>query len=505
MLIFIQEHWLANYEAEVKLSTNFPQYNFSITSSDIFTPAEDKMLESGPTWHGAAVGWDQNVEKHITRIPIISERFSGINYTDGQTNIIAYSAYLPTSGQDDEYLEVLSLLSYDIRNNRTENSGILIGLDTNQSEKSSRRRIEAMKQFCEQFCLKGVLTNSDPTFHHNNQTSSSQIDNILAYFPKQSPLKISLFKHLCKLDYSANLSSHDVLIAKLVTPAAEKKIIETDYSHTYEPFIVQKPRWDKAGIPGYQSETAKVLKNLLIEFNEPEYIPLLSELFSKMLVISAKNNFETHHPKMKSSGSKIFFSPEHKEAYRKHENICKEWRRQGRPKDPKNFIKQLKLESQRNLQRISRQDEALKAHKDHDELMTAFVQNINQIYKKLKKIRGENIKFKKISEIETLSGTYSGDNILEGFCANTETLCRDESKSMNHEFYKMCEQDNMIILEISQNENLKIPHMNIQNLTDILFKRLKLNKACDIYKLSVEHLRYAGEETLSSVVGRTNL
>ena len=239
MLIFIQEHWLANYEAEVKLSTNFPQYNFSITSSDIFTPAEDKMLESGPTWHGAAVGWDQNVEKHITRIPIISERFSGINYTDGQTNIIAYSAYLPTSGQDDEYLEVLSLLSYDIRNNRTENSGILIGLDTNQSEKSSRRRIEAMKQFCEQFCLKGILTNSDPTFHHNNQTSSSQIDNILAYFPKQSPLKISLFKHLCKLDYSANLSSHDVLIAKLVTPAAEKKIIETDYSHTYEPFIVQ--------------------------------------------------------------------------------------------------------------------------------------------------------------------------------------------------------------------------------------------------------------------------
>ena len=63
----------------------------------------------------------------------------------------------------------------------------------------------------------------------------------------------------------------------------------------------------------------------------------------------------------------------------------------------------------------------------------------------------------------------------------------------------------MIILEISQHENLKVPQMNIQRLIDILFKRLKLNKACDIYKLSVEHLRYAGEETLSSVVRRTNL
>ena len=94
-LIFIQEHWLPHYDAEAKFSTNFPQYNFSVTSSDIFTPAEDKMLEDGPTWHGAAVGWDQNFDRNVSKIPIISERFSGVNFTDGQTNIIAYSAYLP--------------------------------------------------------------------------------------------------------------------------------------------------------------------------------------------------------------------------------------------------------------------------------------------------------------------------------------------------------------------------------------------------------------------------
>ena len=132
--------------------------------------------------------------------------------------------------------------------------------------------------------------------------------------------------------------------------------------------------------------------------------------------------------------------------------------------------------------------------------MEAFSQDINHIYMKLKKIRGDRTKNRNITEIETLNGTYSGDNILEGFCSNTETLCRDDSKSTNHDFYKMCEEDNMIIMEISENENVKIPHMNIQNLKDILFKRLKLNKACDIYKLSVEHLRYAGEETLNSVV-----
>ena len=389
--------------------------------------------------------------------------------TDGQTNIIAYSAYLPTSGQDEEYLEVLSLLSFDIRNNKNENSCILIALDTNQSEKSNRRRSEGMKQFCEQFFLQGVLTNSDPTFHHNNQISTSQIDNILAYIPEKSPVQISLFKHLCKLDNYANLSSHDALVAKLITPTVKKTIPETDYSHTYETFVVRKPKWDQTGILGYKKQTARVLKNLLCEFDEPEYIPLLSELFSKMLVISAENDFETSRPKTKSSNDKIFFSLKHKNAFRRHKNICKEWRKQGRPTDANNPIKQLKLESQRTIQRISREEEALKSHKNHDELMIAFSfsQNINQVYMKLKKIRGEHIKKREITEIETLNGIYSGDNVLEGFCTNTEILCRDDSKSTDHEFYKMCEQDNMIILEISQNENLKIPHMNIDNLKEI--------------------------------------
>ena len=153
-----------------------------------------------------------------------------------------------------------------------------------------------------------MLVNSDPTFHHNNQISSSQIDNILAYFPEESPLSISLFKHLCKLDNHANLSSHDALVAKLFSPKIEKSVKEKDYSQTYETFLVKKPKWDEPGIHGYQSESARVLNNLLLEFNEPEYIPLLSELFSKMLVLSAENNFETSQPKYKSSANKIFFS-----------------------------------------------------------------------------------------------------------------------------------------------------------------------------------------------------
>ena len=63
-LIFIQEHWLPHFDAKVKFATDFPGYNFSVTSSDIFTPAEDKMLEKGPTWHGAAIGWHESIDNY---------------------------------------------------------------------------------------------------------------------------------------------------------------------------------------------------------------------------------------------------------------------------------------------------------------------------------------------------------------------------------------------------------------------------------------------------------
>ena len=67
-------------------------------------------------------------------------------------------------------------------------------------------------------------------------------------------------------------------------------------------------------------------------------------------------------------------------------------------------------------------------------------------------------------------------------------------------FYKMCVQDNIIIFDIACQEDIVIPHMTIQNLKDIIFKKLKLKKACDIYKLTVEHLRNAGELSLSLVL-----
>ena len=117
-------------------------------------------------------------------------------------------------------------------------------------------------------------------------------------------------------------------------PLIYKSKKEPDYSTTYTPFVVSKPIWSECGMPGYQKQSAEVLQNIINQFNQPEFIPLMSELFSKMLVICAKNNFETKKPKkMTGNQKRTFFSPEHKMAYSSHEKICQAWRKEGRPTD----------------------------------------------------------------------------------------------------------------------------------------------------------------------------
>ena len=68
----------------------------------------------------------------------------------------------------------------------------------------------------------------------------------------------------------------------------------------------------------------------------------------------------------------------------------------------------------------------------------------------------------------------------------------------------MCVKDNEIIFEITDNE-CKIPYIQLKDLKDILFRKLKLGKACDTFMLTVEHLRYAGNATLLLLIDLLNL
>ena len=67
-LLFLQETWLDHHETNLLLK-EFPQYQFTTSSSDMFLTPEEVMLKSGPTWHGVAVGWPEKIKHLVTKLP----------------------------------------------------------------------------------------------------------------------------------------------------------------------------------------------------------------------------------------------------------------------------------------------------------------------------------------------------------------------------------------------------------------------------------------------------
>ena len=489
---------MSSFEANTKFSKDFTDYEFITTSSDSFLAPEDIILQRGPVWHGTSLGWHSVISSHVERIPIISTRFCGVTINYSGLFITAYTVYLPTSGQDDEFLEVIALLSHDITENSGKESIIIIGIDSNCSEKATSRRQEAFSKFTDKLKLKTILSGSKATFHHNNGTSESQIDHILT----NNSEAVSFLRQLCKYDDPTNLSSHDAIVGEIKLNNVTKHNNEEDFKKTYEDFTTARIKWEEN--EEYEEMVARVLEDLVAKFDEPEHLPSLAEMSSNMIAICAEMCFKPKKPKkahIDSQSKTPYFSKPVRDAYNEHRKICKEWRKSGRPSSNKHPAKIKKLESQRRLQKLQRDEASSQSKAQHDDLMETFDKNISEVSKTLQMIRGSQQKQTDISEIETFLGYYRGDNVLEGFRANTEYLCNEKPEAsesnFSDDFLNRCKDDLTIIHEICEYESLKIPPINLAEMKNIVNKKLKKNKACDIYKLTPEHFKYAGDKALN--------
>ena len=100
-------------------------------------------------------------------------------------------------------------------------------------------------------------------------------------------------------DDPSNLSSHDVIVGEVNLPISKEESTAQDFSSTYTPFIVKKPKWNVSGLEGYQIQTERILMELTDSYDKLEFVSLLSEMFANALVLSAENNFEKIFQKKK--------------------------------------------------------------------------------------------------------------------------------------------------------------------------------------------------------------
>ena len=235
-LVFLQEVWLQYFDENI-LSKLYPDYIFKIASPDMFEYPEDQLLRPNHVWHGVAIGWRKDVKGSIQILESSFERAVGIRMTLSEKSMLFVSFYAPTSGHDDDFLEAISSLSDYLERNSSAGDQFLIGTDCNCSAKSSSRRKEAWKSFCNTFDLRSHAPPS-PTFHHHNAVSHSSID----VFAASMNLNLSNVIQYCSLDTPMNLSCHDPIETNLRVQLDVSKV--SKFSHTYSSFVRNKIIWE---------------------------------------------------------------------------------------------------------------------------------------------------------------------------------------------------------------------------------------------------------------------
>ena len=182
------------------------------------------------------------------------------------------------------------------------------------------------------------------------------------------------------------------------------------------------------------------------------------------------------------------------------------WKYDGKPTSINSPSRRLYVEARQTLQRIYRQEKIFLHVKQHNHLMFLDQTRMrSKIFSYMKKIRGANSSTM-TPVLHTPLATYQGEDILEGFAADTEYLGRSNEGVTHFDqgFYKLCKLDNLYIFDFSCKENSTIPPMTINQLTHILNSKMKAGKACDVYQLTVEHIRNCGSTAMLLILEYIN-
>jgi hypothetical protein len=485
-IIFLQEIWL-HYHDEAKLKNMFPDFNFLISTPDMFNHSEDVLSSSSQVWHGSAVCWHNSINQWVRKLPSTHDRFSAILLSiSDSTDILLVSLYAPTSGKDDDFLECTSFLSEFITSNLPTSGSVIIGADSNCSDKSTSRRQLIWADFCEKFSFTKETTNVS-TFHHNNGLSESCIDYFLS-----AKCKTNNLRQICTLDSPLNFSAHDPILASILIPKKEDK--PSKHTHTYTDFVRKKVVWDKSKVELYKNLTNKALAEASKAWDVPEAIPVLCSLYSDLLVKCSDLAFATKTPLKKKKREHLKKKTKN---LLKEESILlkmfKEWKKAGKPRSKSNPIRQAYVRARANFQTRRRYTDGMNYVSTNNELMVSQISDRNSVYRKMKKLRNK-ISSPAPSCLNTPVGVYHGADTLEGFAADAEHLGRDrgDCEQFDNDFYRLCKMDNAYIFEFKQENEVKIPPMTMEDFENIIYKKMKPNKACDVYQLTVEHIREAG-------------
>ena len=285
-LIFLSEPKIFAHDLHQLKDYFVDKFCSFLNSEDRYDP--ELPLVKNQAFGGTMVFWRRSLDPFISVHPVSTTSFLPIIYSHpGSPVTIHIALYLPTSGQESEFMEEITLLKIAIEDLKETHPEAFIFLrgDSNVNTKN-KDRATIFENFCSTLGLEQIPINHS-TYHHfvGNGLFDSSID-IIAH-SKNAPSKEKVEKIFCQKNFPEVDSHHDIIMSSVSIPVVSTKPVNENL--VTAPRIEntrQKIVWSEDKIGEYQARVAPKLAKIRNDWfipNSDTSVSILLDLTNRVL------------------------------------------------------------------------------------------------------------------------------------------------------------------------------------------------------------------------------
>lgn len=249
-------------------------------------------------------------------------------------------------------------------------------------------------------------------------------------------------------------------------------------------------RWDKVDKNLYRQTVEERLVELKLNLNTEEEIQHSFETINSILVEAATKSAPPYKTKRKKPKLQIR-TPEIVESIKKKKQAQKNWRNNGRPRDPVNQLFIQRKQTTIDLRRECRLAIAKQRMIEREEIMNARQTDMKTFYRLIRKQRGSS---KFILDDLNVNGDLfrTQEQIIEGWHQHFAALAKaGQSDKFDMDHLNIVDIEYEQIISICQ-ANRTHTEISLEEI-DKAIQNLNRNKAPDCHGLTAENLLYGGQ------------
>ena len=499
-MVFLSELNMFSHDVPQLMTHISPKYNFSVNSEDKHDT--EASFNKNKTHGGTMILWKKDLEPYISIFPTSTSSFLPLVYSPpGSPTTVHIALYLPTSGQEAEFVDQITELKNKIEEILTIHPGSIVFLrgDSNVNP-NNRQRSRIFANFCEELKLKNIPTNHK-TYHHfvGQGAFDSSIDVIL--HSNSAPNQEEITKVLCQNIYPEIDSLHDAIVSRVSLPC--EPLPDQQILLLPAPKIVHNRHricCNDDKFPDYQDKVVTHLERIRKEWLIPTSSLSVSVLLdtTNQILSQAARDTNYHVPLMIAPKPKYLKpSKDLQEARRNlraaHKVLKKSKSNYGDNLVEKETVFKKARQVYRHLCRVEIHKDDLKRD---SELFSVFSSSSPPIFKSIRALKSSaaaSVPFLTIGEKNgEYQKTYPADMVGDGlYHSIAELKTQDKTKLVASSKYSEWAQDFKYILAISE-QQCDIPPISVEMSTKIL-KRMKPH-VIDFWSITPSHFLYAGEQ-----------